>query len=91
MKRTIYILLAGILGLLLGLVFHAVFETLILRAGVPWSYWHPTYHVPFTIITSVGGFAFGCFFGQAVPDALAFVAVPSEIWSKTKGGFMHTT
>lgn len=57
-------MLSGILGLLLGLIFHAVVETLILRAGVAWDYWHPTYHVPFTIITSVGGFVFGLWLGR---------------------------
>lgn len=64
MKRTIYIILAGILGLMLGVVFHAVVETLILRAGVSWFYWHPTYHVPFTIVTAFGGFAFGLWLGK---------------------------
>ena len=62
--KSLYITLSAFLGLMLSFILHAVVETLILRGGVPWSFWHPNYHIPFTIILAVGGIFFGIWIGS---------------------------
>jgi hypothetical protein len=52
-----------VVGFLLGLLIHVIVETLFLRAGMAWDFWHPTYHLAVGLITAVGGIAFGIWIG----------------------------
>ncbi|MFC1662830.1 hypothetical protein ACFL04_01525 [Patescibacteria group bacterium] len=81
MKRKTYIIISTIGGFLLSFIVHSVVETLLLNSGISWTFWHPTYHLPFGIIIALGGIAFGWWVGTIWWD-IVYVQKKHHGWFK---------